>query len=188
MRRKTGVWMVEQEVGGGGMVPTLTSIFIYQGFPGKELYGEQARGRECTSHQHCTVKSFCYILRSKGPWQIKSNATESQSAENEVSGNSFSCYNRLKFEKKEKNNVKSFPNFLWYSRCIPVTWCALKKAPCGLIVDTSSSIPQAKNHEKTISLEGNGNLDNAFSAVLSACPKKAQWLLHLRCCCCCFSA
>lgn len=89
--------MLEQEVGVEGMVPTLTSIFIYHRFPGKELYREQARGRECSSHQRYTVKpnTSCYILRSRGPWQINSNATESQSAENEVSGNSFSRCNGL---------------------------------------------------------------------------------------------
>lgn len=83
--------------GEGGMVPVLTSIFISYRFPGKELYGEQARGKECSSHQRCTVEpnTSCYILCSRGPWQINSNATESQSSENEVSGNSFSCYNGL---------------------------------------------------------------------------------------------
>lgn len=71
----------------GGTAPALTSIFIYHRFPGKELFGEQARGRECSSHQCCTLKlnTSCYILHSRGPWQINCNAAESQGTENEVS-------------------------------------------------------------------------------------------------------
>lgn len=37
----------------------------------------------------------CYILHSRGPWQMNYDTTESHSAENEVSGNSFSYYKGL---------------------------------------------------------------------------------------------
>lgn len=72
-------------------------IFIYHILAGKELFGEQAWGMECSSHHSCTLKPniSCYILHPRGPWQINSDATESQSADNEVSGNSFSYYNGL---------------------------------------------------------------------------------------------
>lgn len=45
--------MLEQEVGSGGTVPTLTSIFIYRRFPERILYREQTWTRERRSHQRC---------------------------------------------------------------------------------------------------------------------------------------
>lgn len=84
--------------GGAGFQPSHRSLSITYS------QGKNARGRERSSHQQCTLKSnpSCYILHSRGPWQIISNATESQRAENEVRGNSFSSYNGIALKRRRR--------------------------------------------------------------------------------------
>lgn len=85
------------------MVPTLTSIFIYHRFPGKECPGQ---GAQFTPVLQSEVKHF--LLRS--PVQ-RPLANQSQGVENEVSGNSFSCYNEITL-KRRRRKKKSFPSFV----------------------------------------------------------------------------
>lgn len=83
---------------GAGFQPSHRSLSITYS------QGKKARGRERSSHQRSTLKSnpSCYILHSRGPWQIISNATESQRAENEVRGNSFSSYNGIALKRRRR--------------------------------------------------------------------------------------
>lgn len=91
--------------GVGGRFPTLTSIFIYHIFPGKERPGQ---GAEFTPAVHSQVKPFLLHSPFQRPLAIISNATESQRAENEVRGNSFSSYNgnALKRRRRRRNLIQ----------------------------------------------------------------------------------
>lgn len=51
---KTGTWALEQEVGTGGMVPALTSIFIYHRFLGKN-YMENRPGAGSALHTRAAL-------------------------------------------------------------------------------------------------------------------------------------